>query len=234
VLGDVHGRLDLLNEMLRRIEADNQARPRAKTSLVFLGDLVDRGPDSAGVLHRLAQYQSAFATPHFIMGNHEEILLRILDGDLRLLANWLTHGGSECARSYGLDPEDLREAPAEEAIERLQAAVPTAHARFLRTFVDSVTFGSYVMVHAGIRPGIPLDLQTQRDLRWIRGPFLESNSDFGFTVVHGHTISQEVERRHNRIGIDTGAYATGVLSALVLEGTSRSVLQTARARSARA
>ncbi|HJR82834.1 MAG TPA: metallophosphoesterase [Sphingomicrobium sp.] len=234
MLGDVHGRLDLLDEMLGRIEADDQSRAGSKTSVIFLGDLIDRGPDSAGVLHRLMHYRPAFATPYFIAGNHEEVLLRILDGDSGPIANWLTFGGAECARSYGLDPEDLRLVPAGEAVEHLRRAVPEAHWTFLRNFADSVTFGSYLMVHAGIRPGIALDSQTPRDLRWIRSPFLEADGDLGFTVVHGHTISESVEIRSNRIGIDTGAYATGVLTALVLEGTSRSFLQTAGAPSPQA
>lgn len=234
VVGDVHGRLDLLDEMLGKVEADDQSRARARTSVIFLGDLIDRGPDSAGVLERLRAYRPAFAIPHFILGNHEEILLRLLDGEAGPFANWLAFGGSECARSYGLDPEELRRVPADEAVEHLRRAVPQAHAAFLRSFVDSVTFGSYLMVHAGIRPGIALDEQTQRDLRWIRSPFLETGGDFGFTVVHGHTISEQVEVRPNRIGIDTGAYATGVLTALVLEGTDRSFLQTAGASSPQA
>ena len=234
VFGDVHGRLDLLDEMLGRIEADDRSRGPARTSVVFLGDLIDRGPESAGVLHRLARYRPDFAAPHFIMGNHEEVLLRILDGDSRPLANWLVFGGSECARSYGLDPDGLRRAPADEAVEQLRRAIPEMHARFLRSFVDSVTFGDYLLVHAGIRPGIALDAQSRRDLRWIRGPFLDAREDLGFTVVHGHTISEQVEVRPNRIGIDTGAYATGVLTALVLEGTSRSFLQSAPSPSPRA
>jgi serine/threonine protein phosphatase 1 len=234
VVGDVHGRLDLLDEMLGRVEADDQSRAEARTSVIFLGDLIDRGPDSSGVLDRLRAYRPAFATPHFILGNHEEILLRLLDGDAAPFANWLAFGGSECARSYGLDPEELGRVPADEAVEHLRRAVPEAHAAFLRSFVDSVTFGSYLMVHAGIRPGIALDEQSQRDLRWIRSPFLETGGDFGFTVVHGHTISEQVEVRTNRIGIDTGAYATGVLTALVLEGTDRSFLQTAGASSPQA
>ena len=225
VVGDVHGRLDLLDEMLGRVEADDQSRARARTSVIFLGDLIDRGPDSAGVLERLRAYRPAFAIPHFILGNHEEILLRLLDGDAGPFANWLAFGGSECARSYGLDPEELRRVPADEAVEHLRRAVPQAHAAFLRSFVDSVTFGSYLMVHAGIRPGIALDEQSQRDLRWIRSPFLEARGDLGFTVVHGHTISEQVEVRPNRIGIDTGAYRSGCLTALVLEGTERRVIQ---------
>ena len=230
-IGDVHGRLDLLDALLGAIEADDARRGPAQSRIIFLGDLIDRGPDSAGVLERLRAYRPAFAIPHFILGNHEEILLRLLDGEAGPFANWLAFGGSECARSYGLDPEELRRVPADEAVEHLRRAVPQAHAAFLRSFVDSVTFGSYLMVHAGIRPGIALDEQSQRDLRWIRSPFLETGGDFGFTVVHGHTISEQVEVRPNRIGIDTGAYATGVLTALVLEGSDRSFLQTAGASS---
>ncbi len=120
------------------------------------------------------------------------------------------------------------------AIQLVQQRVPDTHRAFLEDMADSVTFGDYLLVHAGIRPGIALDAQSRRDLRWIRGPFLDAREDLGFTVVHGHTISEQVEVRPNRIGIDTGAYATGVLTALVLEGTSRSFLQTAPSPSPRA
>ena len=226
VVGDVHGRLDLLEDMIGRIEAHDLTRAEANSSIIFLGDLIDRGPDSAGVLDRLMTYRPAFATPFFIMGNHEEVLLRLLDKESGLLANWLAFGGAECARSYGLEPRALGERPADEAVEHLRQAVPKAHVDFLRSFADSVTFGSYLMVHAGIRPGIPLEEQADRDLRWIRKPFLEAGGDLGYMVVHGHTISEQVEVHPNRIGIDTGAYSTGVLTALVLEGTGRSLLQT--------
>jgi serine/threonine protein phosphatase 1 len=163
------------------------------------------------------------------MGNHEEVMLRVLDGDGSLLREWLKFGGVECVRSYGLDPAELKQLDAKRALELLKNAVPNAHVDFLRSFADTVSFGSYLFVHAGIRPGVPLSEQRQTDLRWIRDPFLDDVSDHGFMVVHGHTITASVEVQRNRIGLDTGAYRSGVLSALRIEGSDRWLLQTANA-----
>lgn len=231
-VGDVHGRLDLLDEILEMIAADSEARKAARTTVVFLGDLIDRGPHSAGVVERLRTYKPDFAKPIFLMGNHEEVLLRIMAGETDILPDWLSFGGAECARSYGLDPVDLecREPPA--ALRLLRRAIPKDHLRFLSSFEDTATFGKYLFVHAGIRPGAPLAQQTAPDLRWIRDPFLADESDHGRIVVHGHTISEEVDERPNRIGLDTGAYWTGVLTAIGLEEDERWFLQTAGMRQA--
>lgn len=225
-IGDVHGRLDLLDELLGRIEADNGSRPKAKTTIVFLGDLVDRGPSSAQVVERLRQYRPDFARTVFLMGNHEEVLLRLLAGESSLLSSWMMFGGAECARSYGIDPAELRRARPDEAVAMLRRAVPKEHSSFLGGFVDSAAFGQYLFVHAGIRPGVPLADQSKSDLRWIRHPFLEDESDHGHVIVHGHTICEEVEVRPNRIGVDTGAFHTGVLTALGIEMSERWLLQT--------
>lgn len=228
-VGDVHGRLDLLEELLAAIEADCKARPKAKVTIVFLGDLIDRGPQSADVVERLRHYRPAFASPLFLMGNHEEVLLRLLDGEAALLDDWLLYGGAECARSYGLDPATLGDAERGDALRHLRGAVPHAHVKFLKSFVDTATFGSYLFVHAGIRPGIPLGGQDRSDLRWIRRPFLDAEDAHEHVVVHGHTISECAEILPNRIGIDTGAYRTGVLTALGIEGEDRWLLQTGAA-----
>jgi len=225
-VGDVHGRLDLLERLLERIEADNRARGKAKTSIIFLGDLIDRGPASAGVVERLRTYHPAFAKPIFIMGNHEEILLRIVKGEMPLFRDWLRFGGAECLESYGLDADQLRDLPQRQAHRLIKEGIPDNHVAFLSSFVDSASFGSYLFVHAGIRPGVPLPSQSTQDLRWIRQPFLHDETDHGRVVVHGHTISEEVEQLPNRICIDTGAYRTGVLTALGLEGADRWLLQT--------
>lgn len=226
VIGDVHGRLDLLERLLRRIEQDIRERPKPKTSIVFLGDLIDRGPSSAQVIERLRTYSPPGASVHFIMGNHEEVMLRVLSGDSSLLPSWLRFGGVETLRSYGADPHELAELGSEEFVRRLKAAVPAKHVEFLETFADSISFGGYVFVHAGIRPGIDLAEQSQADLRWIREPFLADSTDHGFVVVHGHTITNEVEVTPNRIGIDTGAFCTGTLTALAIEGPKRWLFQT--------
>lgn len=226
VVGDIHGRLDLLEELLAKIHAELQRRPSRKTLLVFVGDLVDRGPSSAQVIERLRTYQRTGVKPVFLLGNHEEIFLRILKGDTSLIASWLQFGGLQCLESYGLNADAIHGAPSESVVRLLRAAVPQNHIDFLEGFADSCRFGDYLFVHAGLRPGIDLDLQSQADLRWIREPFLSDESDHGCVVVHGHTISEQVEERRNRIGIDTGAYRTGVLTALAIEGGERWIMQT--------
>ena len=226
-VGDVHGCLDLLESALALIESDDRSRGTARTSIIFLGDLIDRGPDSAGVVERLRTYRPSFAQTHFLMGNHEEVLLRVLDGDEALLRQWLLFGGAECLHSYGLDPEQIRNAHASRAIAMIKARLPSDHVQFLESFADSISFGRYLFVHAGIRPGISLAKQLQSDLRWIRDPFLEDVRDHGYIVVHGHTITEQVQRLPNRIGIDTGAYKTGILTVLGLQGADVWFLQTA-------
>jgi len=225
VIGDVHGRLDLLDELLDKIETDHRARSLAKTTIVFLGDLIDRGPRSAQVVERLRLYQPPFAQRVFLMGNHEEILLRILDGEADLIADWLRFGGAPCAESYGINLEQLRIARQSEAVGLLEQAIPHEHRTFLASFVDTASFGQYLFVHAGVRPGVPLASQLPHDLRWIRLPFLDDERDHGKVIVHGHTISEDIDIRPNRIGLDTGAYRTGVLSALGIEEGDRWVVQ---------
>ncbi len=226
VVGDIHGRLDLLEQLISMIEADVRARSKSKNVIVFLGDLIDRGPDSAQVVERLRLYRPEFGKTECLMGNHEEVMLRVLGGEGRLLGSWLKFGGAECIRSYGLDSAELARIPPEQAIELLRGSVPPAHIDFIRSFADTVSFGSYLLVHAGVRPKVRLPEQQPTDLRWIRHPFLGDTSDHGFTVIHGHTITDQVDVRSNRIGIDTGAYRTGVLTALAIEGRERWLLQT--------
>jgi serine/threonine protein phosphatase 1 len=226
-VGDVHGCLDLLDSLLGLIEADSASRPGRRTFIVFLGDLIDRGPSSAGVIERLRTYRPEGVTPIFLAGNHEEILTRVLDGDREILPDWLTFGGAECLESYGMDPLALKRMDPAEAIEKIRAAVPAEHVEFIESFADTFRFGDYLFVHAGIRPGIDLAEQDQFDLRWIREPFLSFDDEHGLVVVHGHTIVPEVEERANRIGLDTGAYRSGVLTALAIENEARWYLSTA-------
>lgn len=221
VVGDVHGRLDLVEELLAKIHSELQRKPSRKTLLVFVGDLIDRGPSSAEVVERLRTYHRQGIRTVFLLGNHEEVLLRILRGDAQLITKWRWFGGSECLQSYGIDPESLTNLSDEDALATVRQAIPKEHVEFLESFVDSCRFGDYLFVHAGIRPGVELELQRQDDLRWIREPFLLDDTDHGFIVVHGHTISSEVDEQPNRIGIDTGAYRTGVLTALCIEGHER-------------
>jgi serine/threonine protein phosphatase 1 len=226
VIGDIHGRLDLLDELLGKIHADMERRGPRETLLVFVGDLVDRGPESAQVVERLRTYAHPNVRPIFLLGNHEEVLLRIIDGDVSLIPSWLKFGGAQCLQSYGLASKEVSIADDAHALALIRRAIPPRHVEFLRGFVDSCRFGDYLFVHAGIRPGVALEEQRQSDLRWIREPFLLDESDHGFIVVHGHTISPEVEEKPNRIGIDTGAFATDILTALGIEGDNRWFLDT--------
>ena len=225
-VGDVHGRLDLLDPMLTAIEQDAVQRPARKNLLIFLGDLIDRGPDSKGVVERLRTYRSEALEPYFLMGNHEEVLLRLLRGERGILDSWLKYGGAECLRSYGCDPAAMPRRSESEALAAVKEVIPEEHASFIGSFADTLTLGDYLFVHAGIRPGRDLSLQSQVDLRWIRSPFLEHDKNHGHVVVHGHTISDEIDVRANRIGIDTGAYRTGILSAICLEGDEYWPMQT--------
>lgn len=225
-IGDIHGRDDLLGDLLSRIEADIASRPSARNLLVFLGDLIDRGPASREVVERLINYRPDGVRLIFLAGNHEEVLLRILDGEVTLIADWLKFGGSECLQSYGLAAAKLKRMTPARAAEAIRSAIPTGHREFLNGFADTFRAGDYLFVHAGIRPGVSLDEQAQVDLRWIRQPFLSHRGDEGFVVVHGHTICERVEDLGNRIGIDTGAYRTGVLTALGIQNGERWFLQT--------
>lgn len=226
VIGDVHGCLDQLERLLARIEAEIDERPNPRTSIVFLGDLIDRGPASAQVVERLRTYTPPGATTHFVMGNHEEVMLRVLAGETELVPSWLRFGGEETLRSYGVEPRQIKGLRSADLLARLREAIPDEHIDFLEGFADSISFGGYLFVHAGIRPGIELSEQSQSDLRWIREPFLQDSTDHGFIVVHGHTITNSVEVAPNRIGIDTGAFCTGTLTALAIEGRERWLIQT--------
>lgn len=218
-IGDVHGCRDQLERLLEAIEAD-LAGCGARGHLIFLGDLVDRGPDSAGVIERVLNGGLPGERHDFLMGNHEEVLLECYDGNLQRCGQWLQYGGLQALESYGLSRAEILERPAE--LPALMAkTIPPAHIAFLRSFADQLQVGSYLFVHAGIRPGVALGEQAAKDLRWIRGEFLDSSASHGPMVVHGHSIVPDVDVRPNRIAVDTGCYRTGVLSALVLEGESK-------------
>jgi serine/threonine protein phosphatase 1 len=162
------------------------------------------------------------------------VLLRIIDGDADLITKWRWFGGAECLTSYGVDSQTLAEVSEEQALELVRRAIPSKHVAFLRSFVDTCRFGDFLFVHAGVRPGVALDEQLQSDLRWIREPFLLDDTDHGYVVVHGHTIREQVEECANRIGIDTGAYRSGVLTALAIEGDEHWYLQTGETAAVRA
>lgn len=226
-IGDVHGCAELLDQLLAAIDADHAGRPAAKRLIVFLGDLVDRGPDSAGVIERaMALKEELGDAVRFLAGNHEEVMLGAATGDEKLLRFFCRIGGRETILSYGLSREEYLELDVPQLAARMPSLIPQRHLDFLAAFEDRIVIGDYAFVHAGIRPGVPIDEQRPKDLRWIREEFILEEEPFEKIIVHGHTISERVNECPNRIGIDTGAYNSGVLTALALEGDRRWYLQT--------
>jgi len=226
-VGDIHGRADLLERLHEMIAADAQRQPAPRRVVIYLGDYIDRGAHSREVIDLLLSQQLAGFEAVHLRGNHEEFLLRFL-GDVSVGHNWLAYGGRETLQSYGIDPPHAMAAPDElaRAQAALDARLPRAHRDFLNGLALLHEEGDYAFVHAGVKPGVALDQQQADDLLWIRDPFLESRAEFGRVVVHGHTITPVPDVRPNRIGIDTGAFATGRLTCLVIDGTASSFLQT--------
>jgi serine/threonine protein phosphatase 1 len=229
-IGDIHGRLDLLDGLLEQIARDEAARGGPAGELIFLGDLVDRGPDSAKVIDRLIALKSERPEVRILLGNHEEVFLGALAGDAKALRLFSRIGGEETILSYGVCPQAYALADYDELHRLLVEAVPATHRDFLETCEDMIVVGDYVFVHAGIRPGIPLVDQRPADLRWIREEFLRARTPLEKLVVHGHTISEEIVELPHRIGIDTGAYRSGILTAMGFEAENRWSLQEQGAR----
>jgi serine/threonine protein phosphatase 1 len=216
-IGDIHGRADLLDDMFKRIDADLAKNPVPHGIEVFLGDYIDRGPASREVLDRLVARKRTHRTV-FLKGNHETYITEFVTNP-PLLEDWQRLGGLETLISYGITPS-INAGAVEQA--RLAAAfdraLPESHRRFIGELKSSFTCGDFYFVHAGVRPGIPLAKQREENLLWIRSEFLNCEDDFGKIVVHGHTPVLQPDIRSNRINIDTGAYATGRLTCLILQG----------------
>jgi serine/threonine protein phosphatase 1 len=225
-IGDIHGRRDLLTELHRTIMADARSAKNLDKVCVYIGDYVDRGDESRGVIDLLLSAPlPGFRAVH-LLGNHEDIMLRFLE-DPTVAPLWIANGGDATLYSYGVDWRVHTQADDLESLRlAFRAAVPANHLKFLRSLSLSHAEGDYVFVHAGIRPGRELAQQDAEDLIWIRDEFLSSQADHGCVVVHGHSISPQPDLRDNRIGIDTGAFASGKLTSLVLEGDARRFLQT--------
>jgi serine/threonine protein phosphatase 1 len=227
-IGDIHGRLDLLRELHRQILDDAARHPATRRVLVHLGDYVDRGHESAGVIDELLDHPLPGFEIVNLLGNHEDSMMRFLD-DLSVGPAWLYYGGIATLASYEIeargqpwrDERELRRLQVE-----LRQRLPERHLRFMQSLPLHHGEGDYLFVHAGLRPGIPLARQAREDLLWIRDEFLFSPLDHGKIVVHGHTITDMPELQSNRIGIDTGAFATGRLTCLVLDGEARAFLAT--------
>lgn len=229
-IGDLHGRADLLAQTFAAIDADRQYAPEREVSEIYLGDYIDRGPESARVLDMLiARRQRAGVL--CLAGNHESVLLDLLNGRGDYEA-WAALGGRETLLSYGLSPVEHAALAERERREALRQAVPAAHVAFLATLLLSHHNGPYFFAHAGIRPGVALDAQTPRDLLWIRRAFLDFDGALPAIVVHGHTPTPEPAFCAYRINIDTGAYMTNRLTCLRIDAHGPALLDTAGVASA--
>ncbi|MCC7048269.1 MAG: serine/threonine protein phosphatase [Alphaproteobacteria bacterium] len=226
-VGDIHGRLDLLDRLYRLIRQDSDNEPPGRRTVVHLGDYVDRGPDSRGVVERVMAPPLPGFESVALLGNHDFMMRGFLDHPAEVGPGWLVNGGTPTLASYGVEPP--RRLDADEMVRAagaLAQALPAAHRAFLDRLAPHYRAGPFLFVHAGIRPGRPVDAQALEDLIWIREEFLDSRADHGAVVVHGHTITREPDFRPNRIGIDTGAYRSGRLTALRVGDGATKILQT--------
>ncbi len=227
-IGDIHGRFDLLQQLLAQIERDRAARYTCREAyVVFLGDYVDRGFQSREVIDFLSEYQPIDMRPVFLRGNHEDLMLKFIDDPMEADL-WLGVGGVATLASYGVQMQE-KEGGQDimQASEALGKALPSKHRAFLDQLHLSWRAGDYFFVHAGLRPGVRPEEQTPRDLMGIRQDFTLANHNFGFCVVHGHTGVREPEHNGVRIAVDTGAFATGKLTAAILQGSHANFISTA-------
>jgi serine/threonine protein phosphatase 1 len=221
-VGDIHGRADLLVETLARIDDDLERRPIEQAVEVYLGDYIDRGPDSKTVIDLLA-VRLVENRAVCLRGNHEVLMENFLR-DPANLRPWLQLGGMHTLASYGVSAGPATIKTEIELHRRFRGAFPRAHELFLQCLRYGFYCGDFLFVHAGVRPGIPIEQQDLQDLLWIRHEFLDSAQDHGLVIVHGHTPVPHPDIRHNRINIDTGAWRTGTLTCIAIEGTTILVL----------
>ena len=232
-VGDIHGSCEALRALHGGIRADAAQAATQGASLdnliVYLGDYVDRGMQSRQVLDYLLSDPMPEFTKVYLKGNHDDAMLRFLE-DSNLGPTWFSYGGDATVFSYGVRTPAKATGPErfEKMREQFEAVIPPAHVEFLRNLKLRYELGDYLFVHAGVKPSRPLDQQEAFDLMWIRDEFTESQQDFGRIVVHGHTVTETPDIRRNRIGIDTGAYSSGILTCLILEADQRYFLATER------
>lgn len=216
-VGDIHGRADLLRDVTARIDDDIRRRPIARTVEVYLGDYIDRGPDSRTVIDLLA-VRLVGNRAVCLRGNHEAVMEGFLQ-EPAILEDWLQLGGMQTLASYGIELHDGTETAAD-LHRRFLDTFPRAHELFMQCLRYQFSCGDFLFVHAGIRPNVPIDHQNPNDLIWIRQEFLDSAQDHGHFIVHGHTPVPHPDIRHNRINIDTGAWKTGTLTCIAIEGSA--------------
>lgn len=234
VVGDIHGQDDLFDSLSGLISADLGAAGDARRQLVLLGDYIDRGVGSRAVVERVIGLRQTLEADRIevvaLKGNHEALLLRFLD-DPSSGPSWMAVGGFETLLSYGVKAPSTSDEPGWiEASEALAAALPPAHLEFFRGLRLSHIEGDYFFVHAGVRPGVALQDQSEQDMLWIREAFLRDERPFDRLIIHGHTPGEDVYADDRRICLDTGSYATGVLSALRLQARTHLLVQTRRNR----
>ncbi len=227
-VGDIHGRLDLLHAIQAQIVADIAERQPQRPVICYLGDYVDRGPHSVEVVERLLDAKTPGLPRVFLKGNHEERLLEFLETPLDCISWCLKYGGRDTLQGYGLSIPDQADAIDWHRLSAdFRAALPDAHLAFYRSLRPAFVWRDFLFVHAGLNPERELDQQSEYDLRWIREPFLSSDREWPFRVVHGHEIVPAPVFRRNRIGIDTGAYRSGRLTCLVIDDSGLKTLSTA-------
>lgn len=227
-IGDIHGRADLLAEIHTQIVEDAASTlDSVEKTVIYLGDYVDRGTESREVIDLLLHQPLSGVKSVYLKGNHEEAMLKFMDNP-SIGPQWFGFGGEATVMSYGVAVSGKTREPGyfDDISAQLRERVPPSHKAFLAGLDLRYRAGDYLFVHAGIRPGCPIDEQDPDDLLWIRGEFLNSREDHGVMVVHGHTPTARPDVRGNRIGIDTGAFASGALTCLVLQGSGRRFLST--------
>ncbi len=226
-IGDVHGHVELLQKLRKEILDDLSKSPVDQHKIVFLGDYIDRGPDSAGCVEYLINLAATDEHVICLKGNHEDKLEKFLKDPVAVADSFFTYGGAECAESYGVDMTGYRGDKQEilQKCEALNSKIPVHHRAFYEQLENTVTFGDYMFVHAGVRPDVALDRQSVRDLIWIRSEFIHHRDLYEKIIVHGHTPAYPMEILPNRINVDTHAYYTGVLSCIVLENKDYRVIE---------